>query len=105
MPPAPERSWRVLIGPEWHPVPEAPVEGSWVRGHARVFSAGFPAAFLARRAGVPLVISEHYTGFPRGTLSRWDRFVARAAFRRAALVCPDSADLGRHPARLEPRAR
>ena len=183
MPPAPERSWRVLIVPEWHPWPEAPVEGSWIREqaraaglyndvaivttrpgeararprfsigedveegvrtvrvrysshvvpkvsfllriralslamarlaeggfepdliHARVFSAGYPAGFLARRAGVPLVISEHYTGFPRGALSAWDRLVARAAFRRAALVCPDSADLGRHLARLEPKAR
>lgn len=170
----------MLIVPEWHPWPEAPVEGSWIREqaraaalnndvalitarpgerrlrprfevgerveegvrtvrvrysdhpvpkasflvrvralslglarlrregfepdviHARVFSAGFPASFLARRAGVPLVISEHYTGFPRGTLSRWDRLVARWAFGRAARVCPDSADLGRH---LAPLAR
>jgi glycosyltransferase involved in cell wall biosynthesis len=179
----PSAPWKVLIVPEWHPWPEAPVEGSWIREqaraagllnevvvlttrpgparawprfaigervedgvrtvrvrysahpvpklsflvrlramslgvarleaegfrpdlvHAHVFSAGLPASFLARRVGVPLVVSEHYTGFPRGTLSRWDRFVARIAFRRAALVCPASADLGRHLTRLAPRAR
>ena len=174
---------QVLIVPEWHPWPEAPVEGSWVREqaraaalecdvailatrpgaptlrprleltesveeglrtvrvryaasrlpkatfarrvramaagaahlrrsgftpevvHAHVFSAGFPAALLARRMRVPLVVSEHYTGFPRGTLSRWDRLIAKRTFRAADLVCPASADLARHLERLQRHAR
>lgn len=64
--------------------------------HARVFSAGFSALPLARLSRVPLIVSEHYTGFPRGALSRWDCAIARFTFRRAAMVCPDSNDLARH---------
>jgi glycosyltransferase involved in cell wall biosynthesis len=64
--------------------------------HASVFSAGFPALLLANRARAPLVVSEHYTGLPRGTLSRWDRAIARFTYRRAQVVCPDSDDLGDH---------
>jgi glycosyltransferase involved in cell wall biosynthesis len=173
----------VLITPEWHPWPEAPVEGSWGREqaaaaalfnevailttrpgagalrprfelsdsvedglrtlrvrytqqplrkasflvrlramflglrelrksgftpdviHAKVFSAGFPSVFLARRLGVPLIVSEHYTGFPRGSLSRYDRLIASITFRAADLVCPDSQDLGGYLKALQPRAR
>ena len=73
--------------------------------HAKVFSAGFLALFLARSFGVPLVLSEHYTGFPRGTLSRWDRLIARITFTRAAIVCPDSADLGTYLSAVAPKAR
>jgi L-malate glycosyltransferase len=73
--------------------------------HAKVFSAGFLALFLARRFHVPLVLSEHYTGFPRGTLSWWDRLIARITFTRADVVCPDSADLGAHLRALARTAR
>src|SRR4051794_37262230 len=80
--------------------------GGWVPDliHARVFSSGLPAAVLARLFGAPLVVSEHYTGFPRGTLTRWDRLMAKAAFTAADVVCPDSADLGRYLSGIAPRA-
>lgn len=68
--------------------------------HATVFSAGLPALLLGRLCGAPVIVSEHYTGFPRGSLSAWDRAVARFTFRHADLVCPDSDDLGRHIAAL-----
>lgn len=73
--------------------------------HAHVFSAGFPALLLARRSRAPLVVSEHYSGFPLGLLSRWDRAIARLTFDRAALVCSPSDELGRHLAAVAPRAR
>lgn len=73
--------------------------------HAHVFSAGFPALFLARRLRAPLVVSEHYSGIPLGRLSRWDRAIARFTFERAALVCPASDELARHVGALAPRAR
>jgi glycosyltransferase involved in cell wall biosynthesis len=73
--------------------------------HAHVFEAGFPAVLLGRRLGVPVVVSEHFTAFQRGLVTGYDRFVARAAFRGAALVCPVSEDLRRQLERVEPRAR
>ncbi len=169
-----ESRLRVLTVPEWHPWPEKPAQGSWVREqvraissvadvailatrpsleglrpryemtdevegglrtvrvrytrgrisamarglrhleasgfvpdviHAHVFSAGFPSLFLARRLRVPLIVSEHSTAFPRGILSKWDRFTARLAFHRADLVCPASTDLGRYVKAVAPRAR
>jgi glycosyltransferase involved in cell wall biosynthesis len=40
-----------------------------------------------------VVLSEHFSGFATGTLSRLDRRLARLAFARADLVCPVSEDL------------
>ena len=37
--------------------------------HAHVFSAGFPALLLARRSRAPLVVSEHYSGFPLAAIA------------------------------------
>lgn len=71
--------------------------------HAHVFSAGFPALLLGRRAAAPVVVSEHYSGFPLGLLSRWDRLIAGLTFRGADLVCPASDELGRHIAPLAGR--
>ena len=73
--------------------------------HAHVFSSGFPSLLLGRRAGAAVVVSEHYSGFPLGLLSSWDRTIARLTFHHADLVCPASKDLGRHLAQVAPRAR
>ena len=72
--------------------------------HAHVYSAGLPALVIGRRAGAPVVISEHYTGFQRGLITGYDRFTARLAFRCADLVAPVSHDLARHVAALSPKA-
>jgi glycosyltransferase involved in cell wall biosynthesis len=69
--------------------------------HAHVYSAGPPALAVARRAGAPLVITEHYTGFQRGLVTGADRLTAQAAFRGADLVTPVSQELA---ARLRPLA-
>jgi glycosyltransferase involved in cell wall biosynthesis len=69
--------------------------------HAHVYSAGLPALAVARRAGAPLVVTEHYTGFERGLVSGTDLLTAKAAFRGAALVTPVSHELAE---RLRPLA-
>jgi glycosyltransferase involved in cell wall biosynthesis len=73
--------------------------------HAPVFEAGFPAVLLARRLGVPVVLTEHYTGFQRGLVTGYDLKLARYAFRHADLVTPVSQDLRRQLERVEPQGR
>ena len=54
--------------------------------HANIFSAGVPAVILGKLYHLPVLISEHYSGFPRKMLSPMDIFKARFAFERAARV-------------------
>jgi glycosyltransferase involved in cell wall biosynthesis len=61
--------------------------------HAHVYGAGVPAAFVAGRSRVPLVITEQFTGFPRRTLSRTEARKARYAYGRAARALPVSRHL------------
>ena len=63
--------------------------------HAHVYPAGAAAVLLARSRGIPVIVSENHTGFPRRTLGAVDRRIARFAFVHASLVCPASEDLGR----------
>lgn len=61
--------------------------------HAHVYEAGVPAALLGRRYGLPLVISEHFSAFPRATLPPGEVRKARFAFRSARVVMPVSRAL------------
>lgn len=61
--------------------------------HAHMFTAGVPAVLLGRRWGVPVLISEHFTAFPRRTLPRQHVWKARWAFPRADWVLPVSRAL------------
>ena len=63
--------------------------------HAHVQPAGF-LALAARPRGVPVVVTEHYSGFGLGTVEGLALRMARFTFRHADLVCPVSEDLGRH---------
>ena len=56
--------------------------------HAHVYSAGVPAVVIGKLTGTPVVITEHYTAFPRRTLSRASVWMARYAFGNAAVVMP-----------------
>ncbi len=69
--------------------------------HAHVYSAALPALALARRAGAPLVVTEHFTGFQRGLVKGTDLLTARTAFRGADLLAPVSQELAE---RLRPLA-
>jgi len=73
--------------------------------HAHVYSAGVPAVLLGMRYGVPVIITEHFTGFPRGLVRGLERLKAKFAFERAAVVCPVSDDLRKHIEHLGIRAR
>ena len=72
--------------------------------HAHVYQAGFPALALGRRAGAPVVVTEHYTGLQRGLVTGYERWIARTAFERAALVAPVSEELAGHVRELAPKA-
>ncbi len=72
--------------------------------HAHVYSAGFAAIPLARKAGAPLVVTEHYTGFQRGLVTGYERWIARTAFERAAVVAPVSEELAGHLREIAPGA-
>jgi glycosyltransferase involved in cell wall biosynthesis len=56
--------------------------------HAHIFSAGVPAVVVGKLTGTPVVITEHYSAFPRRTLSRASVRMARFAFGNAARVLP-----------------
>ena len=61
--------------------------------HAHVYSAGVPAIILGKMYGLPVVVTEHFTGFPRRRIKGFSRLQAKFAFERASLVCPVSKDL------------
>jgi glycosyltransferase involved in cell wall biosynthesis len=73
--------------------------------HAHVYQAGFPALSLGRRAGAPVVVTEHYTGLQRGLVTGYERRIARGAFEGAALVAPVSEELAEHVREIAPKAR
>lgn len=64
--------------------------------HAHVFSAGVPAVMLGRLYRIPILITEHFSGFPRNLLSLFDLQMARFAMSRAQYVLPVSENLKRH---------
>jgi glycosyltransferase involved in cell wall biosynthesis len=61
--------------------------------HAHVYSAGELAVRLGRREGIPVVITEHTTAFPRKLLGRHQIRIARRAFQGADVVMPVSESL------------
>jgi len=73
--------------------------------HAHVYSAGVPAVLLGKRYGIPVVVTEHFTGFPRGTVRGLEKFKAKFTFENAAVVCPVSDDLRKHIGAYGIRAR
>jgi len=64
--------------------------------HAHVYSAGVPAVLLGKHYGLPVVITEHFSGFPRGLVRGFEKLKAKFAFEKASLVCPVSKDLQKH---------
>ena len=73
--------------------------------HAHVYSAGVPAVLIGKRYGLPVVITEHSTGFPRGLVRGVEKLKAKFAFERAAVVCPVSNNLRMYIERLGIKAR
>jgi glycosyltransferase involved in cell wall biosynthesis len=63
--------------------------------HAHLYKAGVPAVLIGKKNGVPVVITEHSTEFPRRMLRALDIWKARVAFNRADVVMPVSHSLQR----------
>lgn len=73
--------------------------------HANVYSAGIPAVLFGKRYRVPVVVTEHFTGFARGMVRGLEKMKAKFAFEWADLVCPVSEALKRHIESYGIRAR
>jgi glycosyltransferase involved in cell wall biosynthesis len=73
--------------------------------HAHVYSAALPALLIGRLYRVPVVVTEHFTGFGRGLITGSERRLARFAFEHADLTAPVSDDLEHTLREVAPRAR
>ena len=58
--------------------------------HAHVYSSGFFSVLLGSWLGIPVVITEHFSGFARGIVTGIERWKALYAFNRSAFVLPVS---------------
>jgi glycosyltransferase involved in cell wall biosynthesis len=73
--------------------------------HAHIFNAGLPAALISKLHHVPLVTTEHWTGFLMKRLSRSAQVRAKIAFTSSRYVCPVSSPLREAIASYGIRAR
>jgi glycosyltransferase involved in cell wall biosynthesis len=64
--------------------------------HAHVYSAGVPSVILGKIYRIPVVITEHWTGFSLHKLILFSRIKARFAMNKAQIILPVSNDLRRH---------
>ncbi len=58
--------------------------------HAHVYLAGVPAVIIGKLYGIPVVISEHWSKFPRRNLRWVEKNIAKFTFRWAKMVLPVS---------------
>lgn len=58
--------------------------------HAHVYTAGALAVIYGRAHGIPVIVTEHNSAFPRRLLTRRQRRIAQLAFRGAQWVLPVS---------------
>ncbi len=61
--------------------------------HAHFYSAGVPAIILGKYYKIPVVISEHFSGFPRRMIKGFDKLKAIFALNRAELIISVSENL------------
>jgi glycosyltransferase involved in cell wall biosynthesis len=73
--------------------------------HAHIYSAGLPAVLIGRLHNVPVIVSEHFTGFPRRLLNRKEVWKAKWAFRLAKNVLVVSHGLQKAIEAYDIRAR
>jgi len=62
--------------------------------HAHVYGAGVPAALVARRGRIPLVLTEHFSGVAERSLGRIEARKALFAYNSAARILPVSHFMG-----------
>ena len=61
--------------------------------HAHFYEAGVPAALIGKIYHIPVVVTEHYSGFPRKIIQGLDKLKARFALKMADIVMPVSKAL------------
>ena len=61
--------------------------------HAHIYIAGVPAVLLGKKYKIPVIISEHFSWFPRHKLSLFDCIRAGFAMKRAKIILPVSKNL------------
>ncbi|MGB9596343.1 MAG: glycosyltransferase [Candidatus Poribacteria bacterium] len=64
--------------------------------HFQEYDASLPVFIYAKRKNIPLVITEHFTGFVKNSLSYFARIVAKIILRRATIVLPVSNHLKKY---------
>jgi len=64
--------------------------------HAHVYSEGVPAVMLGKFHGIPVIISEHFSSFPRGMIRGFERLKAIFAMNNANLIITVSNNLIEH---------
>lgn len=68
--------------------------------HVHVAAAARAGSAIRRAFAVPYVVSEHWSGYARGLLTRFGRIKTRALLNEAAAILPVSEDLGRRIAAI-----
>jgi len=58
--------------------------------HVHIFSAGIPAIILGKIYKIPIVITEHWSGFPRKILKNFNLLKARFIMNKANAILPVS---------------
>jgi len=64
--------------------------------HAHVYDAGVPAVILGRLHKIQVIITEHWSGFPRRKPGKFKQKMARFALNRARVILPVSKNLIEH---------
>jgi len=64
--------------------------------HAHIYSEGVPALILKKLYGIPVVISEHFSSFPRKMIRGFEKIKAIFALNNANLIITVSEDLIKH---------
>jgi glycosyltransferase involved in cell wall biosynthesis len=63
--------------------------------HVHGLSAALPGVILGMMYHIPVVMTEHWTGFPRRSLRFIDKLNAKFSMNKANLILPVSEDLGK----------
>ena len=61
--------------------------------HCHVYFSGVVGIILGKIYKIPVVITEHWTGFPRKILTKWSILKARFVMNEAKIILPVSEDL------------
>lgn len=64
--------------------------------HVHVFTVGVPIIILSKLFKIPVIVTEHYTGFSRRNLNRIELILAKYTMNNASAILPVSHGLKNH---------